>query len=317
MSRLSIRSKLLITFMLLFAVVFSAAFYWFYQFTTEMVMDHLRQNLMSSASAAANLVSADLHARVYTEGLEDTPDYKIISDQLRLVQNANPLLAAAYTMVDSSNQNELIFVVSADENSETRARLGEVYDTSDAPEMDLGFDGSSADIEYGADEFGVWLSGYAPIRNAEGRAVAIVGVDMTAEDVLRAQANVRNTSIFVFLISFIGVFIAAYWLSGIITGPLEVITDVAHTLEEDQPFEAGSLAGVAGGSDEIAKLAGVFSRMAVQVQAREQKLRQEVVQLRIEIDEAKRAQDVSQIVDSEYFQDLKTKAKSQREKSRK
>ncbi len=53
------------------------------------------------------------------------------------------------------------------------------------------------------------------------------------------------------------------------------------------------------------------------MQAREQKSRQEVVQLRIEVDEAKRAQDVSQIVDSEYFQDLKTKAKSQREKSRK
>jgi len=55
--------------------------------------------------------------------------------------------------------------------------------------------------------------------------------------------------------------------------------------------------------------------MAVQVQQRSQKLKEEVVQLRIEIDQSKRQKQVSEIVDSECFQDLKSKAKSIRKKA--
>jgi hypothetical protein len=61
-------------------------------------------------------------------------------------------------------------------------------------------------------------------------------------------------------------------------------------------------------------LARVFSRMAVQIQARVQELKHTVTELRIEIDEAKRALDVSNITDSEGFQDLVTRAKALRQK---
>ena len=54
--------------------------------------------------------------------------------------------------------------------------------------------------------------------------------------------------------------------------------------------------------------------MAVQVEAREKKLKQEVTQLRIEIDEAKRAKEVAEIADTDYFRDLQKKAREQRGK---
>jgi CRP-like cAMP-binding protein len=63
----------------------------------------------------------------------------------------------------------------------------------------------------------------------------------------------------------------------------------------------------------LAALAAEFMRMAAQVREREDKLRQEVAQLRIEIDENKRRQEVSQITESEYYQELKAKLKVLRE----
>jgi hypothetical protein len=54
--------------------------------------------------------------------------------------------------------------------------------------------------------------------------------------------------------------------------------------------------------------------MAVQVEAREKKLKQEVTQLRIQIDEVKRAQEVAEIADTDYFRDLKQQAREMREK---
>jgi CRP-like cAMP-binding protein len=63
----------------------------------------------------------------------------------------------------------------------------------------------------------------------------------------------------------------------------------------------------------LASLAGDFVRMAAQVREREEKLQQEVAQLRIEIDETKRRQEVSQITGSDYYRSLKEKLKAMRE----
>ncbi len=62
-----------------------------------------------------------------------------------------------------------------------------------------------------------------------------------------------------------------------------------------------------------------FSSLAVaalESYIREQSLRQEIQQLRIEIDENKRQQQVNEIVDSDFFQDLRTKAHNLRNRQR-
>jgi CRP-like cAMP-binding protein len=59
----------------------------------------------------------------------------------------------------------------------------------------------------------------------------------------------------------------------------------------------------------LAALAEDFTRMAAQVQEREELLRREVAQLRIEIDQAKRQQESQRIMGSEYYKELKEKAK--------
>jgi GAF domain-containing protein len=55
---------------------------------------------------------------------------------------------------------------------------------------------------------------------------------------------------------------------------------------------------------------------ALEAYIREQSLRQEIQELRIEIDEAKRKQHVSEIVDTELFQDLQSKARTMRSRRR-
>ena len=314
--RLNIRMKLMLIFMILFTVFLPGVFYWFYQFSTERMMDELRQNLVVSASTAAKMIDANEHIRVFESGVEGDADYEKIAQALRLVRDANPRAAAAYTAVKSSSQNptELLFVVSADEDPETRAHLREPYDASNAPEMIKAFESPIADVNMGADEYGVWLSGYAPILNQNGKAVAIVGVDMYADDVLEMQSHIRTISILVFVIAYASVFIAVILISGAITRPLTQITDAAHTLEHDQPYDPKKLESLARGTDELGVLAHVFNEMAEQVYRRQEKLKQEVVQLRIEIDQAKRAKQVSEIVDSDFFQDLKTKSETMRKR---
>ncbi len=63
----------------------------------------------------------------------------------------------------------------------------------------------------------------------------------------------------------------------------------------------------------IATLAAEFALMTNCVQEREEELRQQVLDLHIVIDEAKRQQDFEEIIESDFFQNLKEKAKHMRQ----
>ena len=78
-------------------------------------------------------------------------------------------------------------------------------------------------------------------------------------------------------------------------------------------YEPERLDEVAGRTDELGQLARVFQRMMRQVYTREQNLKRQVAELRIEIDEVKKNSQVAEITESEYFQQLRKKARRLRE----
>ncbi len=80
-------------------------------------------------------------------------------------------------------------------------------------------------------------------------------------------------------------------------------------------FDPGSLGEVADRPDALGHLARVFQSMAREVYAREQRLRQQVQALRIEIDEARKATQVAEITETDYFRQLADKAQRLRERA--
>ena len=99
-----------------------------------------------------------------------------------------------------------------------------------------------------------------------------------------------------------------------VTEPVTALTDAAVAVEAGA-FDPQELTPVAERKDELGHLARLFQRMAREVQAREEQLRQQVQRLRIEIDESKRKQQVDEITESDYFQKLRRKAEDLREDS--
>jgi two-component system, cell cycle response regulator len=85
------------------------------------------------------------------------------------------------------------------------------------------------------------------------------------------------------------------------------VTSAARALESGA-FDPGVLAVVAARDDALGALARRFSTMAAEVQAREERLRAEVRELRIEIDHARQAQRVAEITDTDFFRDLRSRA---------
>jgi two-component system, cell cycle response regulator len=89
------------------------------------------------------------------------------------------------------------------------------------------------------------------------------------------------------------------------------VTAAAAAVETGS-LEPGNLDGVAARVDALGQLARVFQRMVREVQAREERLKQEVQELRIVIDEARQAKKVAEITESDYFQRLRGQAETLR-----
>ena len=101
---------------------------------------------------------------------------------------------------------------------------------------------------------------------------------------------------------------------------IEYLRNVDHVTAAAAAVEAGefdpaTIEQVAARSDELGQLARVFGRMAREVYAREQRLKQEVHRLRIEIDETKTARQVAEITETDYFQELQRKVDTLRLRS--
>jgi CRP/FNR family cyclic AMP-dependent transcriptional regulator len=89
------------------------------------------------------------------------------------------------------------------------------------------------------------------------------------------------------------------------------ITAAAAAIEAGV-YEPESLDDVAARTDALGQLARVFQHMERAVSAREQRLKQHVAALSIEIDNAKQARQVAEITETDYFQHLRSKARELR-----
>jgi sigma-B regulation protein RsbU (phosphoserine phosphatase) len=131
-----------------------------------------------------------------------------------------------------------------------------------------------------------------------------------------------NAMRYIFIANLVGaillVTILALLLSRTITRPILKVTNAARAVEKGEIREE-EITGLSQtkGQDEVSILSRVFASMVAQVKARENFLKKQVEELRIEIDQVKKANEVKQITESDYFQRLRETAKKIRDKGKK
>jgi len=164
--------------------------------------------------------------------------------------------------------------------------------------------------DFGAygDIFGRWASGYMPLTDSSGTKVGGVGVDFTADYVNDVGASARRNVQRAFLVVFPVLLILVLFVSNFFTRPLIALTAAAEKVGEgDYETDFSELISERY-RDEIDTLAQVFSTMVDKVYQREQILKQQVARLKIEIDEVKQREGVQEIVETDFFQQLQSRA---------
>ncbi|KXK21794.1 MAG: sensor protein [Chloroflexi bacterium OLB15] len=139
-----------------------------------------------------------------------------------------------------------------------------------------------------------------------------------AEVIGNAQSWVTLTMVVVIVIFAVVLLLMNFLLRRMVIKPIEKIATTARKISEDVNWtpdaaDVVTVGKMAERSDEIGETAQVFAKMTREVYDREQKLKQEVRRLEIQIDHAKREREVKQITETDYFQQLQSKAKNMRD----
>jgi len=250
-------------------------------------------------------------------GFSDDPRYQQLMDQLQMIHNIEPR-AWPYLFVKAEGERRISYI----------ADLWARYDPTKATpflftksskrsynglnELTLRTDDQGNFTPY-TDQWGRWVSAYMPVKNAKGEVMGAVGVDFAADYVYEVQDAIRNQVVTAFTMTYLALFALVFLFSGALTGPIVKLTQAAQALGEgDYSQDFSKLSRIGRFSDEIEKLAAVFTVMADKVRQREQTLRKQVEALKIEIDETKRKKQVSEIADSDFFKELQNKARDMR-----
>lgn len=143
--------------------------------------------------------------------------------------------------------------------------------------------------------------------------VAAQMIYVPAQEVFRNALHSFSLVMGIFVAIFaVIILLINFLLKQYVIEPVEVVGQLAQRISEDQvkaeDIEAKALTSITTRADELGRLALVFQRMAREVYARTQHLKEQVQNLKIEIDEIRRQQDVAKIVETDFFQDLQAKA---------
>ncbi|MGF1459756.1 MAG: HAMP domain-containing protein [Leptolyngbyaceae cyanobacterium] len=141
----------------------------------------------------------------------------------------------------------------------------------------------------------------------------VVGT-VTPESFFLTGINRNKNRMLIVIALFLGIgAVTVVWLSDrAIARPILNISDAAEAVETGS-FSEAKLDATTQRNDELGKLARVFEKMAKEVYAREQQLKRQLQALKIEIDESRKSREVRDIVETDFFKDLKMKAQNLRE----
>ncbi|MGE5309193.1 MAG: HD domain-containing phosphohydrolase, partial [Deltaproteobacteria bacterium] len=235
-----------------------------YRLALNAQFDQLREQLLSMAKTAALSVDAYQLERIplAPEGV-NTPEFRSIAQGLLRIKSVNPRIKYIYTMVRGDRPGLLRFVVDpvALTAEERRKKLssspGTRYNAARFPEMLGAFNYAQADRRLSVDEWGVTLSGYAPIRDVQGRPMAIIGVDMDAKDVYALQRKVWQRAVAVLAISVLLSLLLSMMIAQRVSKPIRRLVDGIRHVGREEMFRVR-----VEGSDEIKELADSFNDMA-------------------------------------------------------
>ena len=240
-----------------------------YRPTKQLFMDLMRTNVLSIAATAAAMMDADSHNEIRTRPDQDTPAYKRLESELRRARDANRrrdiYVKYVYSMRPyPQDPKSAEFVLDAEEDGVNKSNVGDVYKTTN-PNYLVRFNEFQADEEFVSDQWGLWLTANAPIRDADNQTVGAVGVDISATEAIQRLNSLFWSGALALGVSLIAAYFLASFASRRIARPLITIRNAVERIAGGDYSQTLKLSS----KDEFEEVANALNKMTIGLQQRE------------------------------------------------
>ena len=232
----TLRTRLAIVLILL-ATIFAAAVssIIYVDFKNEL-RKNLRHRLENITTLASFQQDGDALLKVQAENDEN---FIKIRNRNLAIKQSEPDLKFVYTMRKNS-RGEIYFVVDAGlAGQEGYSPFGTVY-REPGPALVANFDSIDHTVleqEIYPDEYGSFLSGYAPIYTSSGELAGVLGVDISAQTILAQEWNYFLRLAAIFLISMVFIVVGSVLLANYLAKPIVNLRDMANQMSQGK-FDA-------------------------------------------------------------------------------
>jgi signal transduction histidine kinase len=146
-----------------------------------LVSQNIKQHILERVVTISLLIDSKA-VTALSGSAEDVTNlqYVQLKTLLSEVRAVNPDTRFLYITGENSEHREFFYVDSEPPESKDYSAPGDWYDDASPATHKLFADGQSRVDHINRDQWGVWISGLAPIRDANGTTIALMGMDVSA-----------------------------------------------------------------------------------------------------------------------------------------
>lgn len=209
------------------------------------IRESIRTRLQDIATLAAMHVKVADAAKIHTREDESLPEYIQLKAYLERVRRINPEIR--FTYLYRVNDKGQVFCVVENEpfGSPDMSHAGDPYPDATPLTRKVYHAGAKAESEedFWTDQWGVYLSSYIPVLDANGKVECGLGIDMSAKAVRDFERRFLYTLIGLAVFTAVVVLVSSLWYSRRISRPLLALAeDLSHVqrLELEHSVEINS-----------------------------------------------------------------------------
>ncbi|AFL72153.1 diguanylate cyclase [Thiocystis violascens] len=214
---LTIRRKFFLSHFFAVLLVSGSIGSYFYLSAVSSLTTSIQLRLENTAALVGQILEARELDRIRAPADRERPEYQRHLALLRTLERTNPDIAFLYVMRHDGSQ--VTFVLDSDP-SERQATPGQIY-ASHTPSLLRGFQHPSVDDRLYTDDWGSFMSGYAPLRNGNGEY--LVGLDLRAEEFARKLQDIRIAGGLSLVLSILLAFAFSHALSAQMLRPVRML----------------------------------------------------------------------------------------------
>lgn len=246
----------------LLSLVLIATIFYFYSVNSE--LSHLQRRLLTTVTGLAASVSAERLAETALDAHETGAYHDELRTRFAAAAQIDSDIQSIYLLRLTDQPGHLRFFIDFVKDGRL-ATPGDDYDATALPVLQSGFDAPAVENEPFRDEFGLTLSGYAPVRDASGKGIALVGADVQASRIEVMKHDVLWVTLAVFGIAAVLLGLISLAVARSVREPLTRIIDATAAVARGELTTRLGLVR----RDEFGLMSRHFDKMAEGLQDRE------------------------------------------------